>query len=104
MVCVSCALMRRAGLAGATDARSGAIPSPTRWPPTWSTATSPATEPNQLWVTDMTEHPTREGKLYCAVVLDSFRSGGRLVDRCHADCGDDHQHPRHGHPDPHSRA
>ena len=26
--------------------------------------------PNQLWVTDITEHPTREGKLYCAVVLD----------------------------------
>jgi putative transposase len=23
-------------------------------------------------VTDITEHPTREGKLYCAVVLDSF--------------------------------
>ena len=28
--------------------------------------------PNQLWVTDITEHPTREGKLYCAVVLDAF--------------------------------
>jgi putative transposase len=27
-------------------------------------------EPNQLWVTDITEHPTREGKIYCAVVLD----------------------------------
>jgi transposase InsO family protein len=25
-----------------------------------------------LWVTDITEHPTREGKVYCAVVLDSF--------------------------------
>ena len=29
-------------------------------------------EPNRLWVTDITEHPTREGKLYCAVVLDVF--------------------------------
>ena len=29
-------------------------------------------EPNQLWVTDITEHPTREGKLYCCVVLDTF--------------------------------
>jgi putative transposase len=29
-------------------------------------------EPDQLWVTDITEHPTREGKLYCAVVLDAF--------------------------------
>lgn len=29
-------------------------------------------EPNQLWVTDITEHPTREGKVYCAVVLDAY--------------------------------
>ena len=29
-------------------------------------------EPNQLWVTDITEHPTREGKLYCCAVLDAF--------------------------------
>jgi putative transposase len=28
--------------------------------------------PNRLWVTDITEHHTREGKLYCAVVLDTF--------------------------------
>jgi len=28
------------------------------------------TEANRLWVTDITEHPTREGKVYCAVVLD----------------------------------
>src|SRR4051794_18218303 len=27
--------------------------------------------PNQLRVTDITEHPTREGKLYCCVVLDA---------------------------------
>lgn len=26
--------------------------------------------PNTLWVTDITEHPTRECKVYCAVVLD----------------------------------
>ena len=30
------------------------------------------TGPNQLWVTDITEHPTREGKLYCCVVIDTF--------------------------------
>jgi len=29
-------------------------------------------EPDQLWVTDITEHRTREGKVYCAVVLDVF--------------------------------
>jgi transposase InsO family protein len=28
--------------------------------------------PNQLWVTDVTEHSTREGKVYCAVVLDAY--------------------------------
>ncbi len=28
--------------------------------------------PDELWVTDLTEHPTREGKLYCAVVLDAW--------------------------------
>jgi putative transposase len=30
------------------------------------------TQPNRLWVTDITEHRTREGKVYCAVVLDTF--------------------------------
>lgn len=30
------------------------------------------TQPNRLWVTDITEHPTREGKVYCAAVLDAF--------------------------------
>lgn len=29
-------------------------------------------QPDQLWVTDITEHPTWEGKVYCAVVLDAF--------------------------------
>ena len=26
---------------------------------------------NQVWVTDITQHPTREGVLYCAAVLDT---------------------------------
>jgi putative transposase len=29
-------------------------------------------DPDRLWVTNITEHPTREGKIYCAVVLDVF--------------------------------
>lgn len=39
--------------------------------------------PDQLWVTDITEHPTREGKVYCAVVLDVFsrRVVGWSIDR-----------------------
>jgi transposase InsO family protein len=27
--------------------------------------------PNQLWLTDITEHPTREGRVHCCVVLDA---------------------------------
>jgi putative transposase len=27
---------------------------------------------DELWLTDITEHPTRDGKLYCCVVLDLF--------------------------------
>ena len=30
------------------------------------------TGPDQLWLTDITEHPTAEGKLYCAAVLDAY--------------------------------
>jgi transposase InsO family protein len=28
--------------------------------------------PDRLWVTDITEHATEEGKLYCAAVLDAY--------------------------------
>jgi putative transposase len=28
--------------------------------------------PNELWVTDITEHLTREGKVYCCCVMDTF--------------------------------
>jgi putative transposase len=31
-----------------------------------------ATEPNRLWITDITEHPTVEGRLYCAAVMDAY--------------------------------
>jgi transposase InsO family protein len=30
------------------------------------------TGPDQLWVTDITEHSTREGKVYCCAVLDTY--------------------------------
>jgi transposase InsO family protein len=66
------ALMRRAGIAG----RSGAPKR--RWESGVPTAADLVDRvfrrsgPNQLWLTDMTEHPTREGKVYCAVVLDAF--------------------------------
>jgi putative transposase len=28
--------------------------------------------PDVLWVTDITEHPSREGKVYCAAVMDAY--------------------------------
>jgi putative transposase len=31
-----------------------------------------AEEPDRLWMTDITEHPTREGKIYCCAVIDAF--------------------------------
>jgi transposase InsO family protein len=31
-----------------------------------------AAEPNRIWVTDITEHPTAEGKLYCCLIKDLF--------------------------------
>ena len=39
--------------------------------------------PNVLWLTDITEHPTREGRVYCCVVLDAFsrRVVGWAIDR-----------------------
>jgi putative transposase len=30
------------------------------------------TEPNRLWVTDITEHPAQEGICYCAAVMDAY--------------------------------
>ena len=31
-----------------------------------------AKDPNQLWVTDITEHPTKEARVFCCVVLDAY--------------------------------
>jgi putative transposase len=37
-------------------------------------------DPDRLWVTDITEHPTREGKRYCAVDVFSRRVVGWSID------------------------
>lgn len=31
-----------------------------------------ATRPNELWCTDITEHPACDGKVYCCAILDCF--------------------------------
>lgn len=36
--------------------------------------------PNQLWLSDITEHPTREGKLYLCAIKDEFSN--RIVGYC----------------------
>lgn len=65
-------LMRRAGLQGLSGRPKW------RKVPNMPTASDlvdrdfARSEPDRLWVTDITEHPTREGKVYCAVVLDVF--------------------------------
>jgi putative transposase len=64
-------LMRRAGIKGLPGSRR---PRPKHQTPTAADLIDRAfARParDQLWVTDITEHPTREGKLYCAVVLDA---------------------------------
>jgi transposase InsO family protein/transposase-like protein len=65
-------LMRRAGLHGLPTRK-------VRYRPAGiATATDlvdrqfARTSPDRLWVTDITEHPTREGKVYCCVVLDVY--------------------------------
>ena len=63
--------MRRAGLAGATGRPKWRHAKPDQVAADLVDRNFARTEPNQLCVTDITEHPTREGKLYCAVVLDS---------------------------------
>ena len=65
-------LMRRAGIKGLPGSRR---PRPRRETPTPLDLVNrdfARAAPNLLWVTDITEHPTREGKVYCAVVLDTF--------------------------------
>lgn len=65
-------LMSRAGLQGITGRPKW------RRAPKGETATDrverkfTSTTPDRLWVTDITEHPTREGKVYCAAVLDVY--------------------------------
>ena len=65
-------LMRRAGLAGATGRPKWRHAKPDQIAADLVDRNFARSGPNQLWVTDITEHPTREGKLYCAVVLDTF--------------------------------
>jgi transposase InsO family protein len=63
-------LLRRAGLAGVTGRPKWRHAKPDQVATDLVDRQFFRTEPNQLWVTDSTEHPTSEGKRSCAVVLD----------------------------------
>jgi putative transposase len=68
-------LMRHAGIQGLYRRKRS-----------WTTVRDPAAEPapdlvnrhftvdgpDRLWITDITEHPTGEGKVYCAAVMDAY--------------------------------
>jgi putative transposase len=65
-------LMRRAGLAGITGRRRWKRILPDNIATDRVERQFNRSGPNQLWVTDITEHPTREGKVYCCVILDTY--------------------------------
>lgn len=65
-------LMRRAGLHGLPGSRRPRRRHETPTAEDLVDRKFARSAPDQLWVTDITEHPTREGKVYCAVVLDTF--------------------------------
>jgi putative transposase len=65
-------LMARAGIRGVTGRPRWRRPRPDLLSADLVERNFARSGPNQLWVTDITEHPTREGKVYCAVVLDTY--------------------------------
>jgi transposase InsO family protein len=65
-------LMARAGIRGVTGRPRWRRPTPDLISADLVERNFTRSAPNQLWVTDITEHPTREGKVYCAVVLDTY--------------------------------
>ena len=69
--CGGCARRRGSSRRTAAGAASAKRPG-RRSTTTWSSATSPPTAPNQLWLTDITEHHTDEGKLYLCAIKDVY--------------------------------
>jgi transposase InsO family protein len=65
-------LMRRAGLVGLPGTRNRRLKPDTPTAADLVDRQFSRDKANLLWVTDITEHPTREGKVYCAVVLDVY--------------------------------
>lgn len=74
--------MRRAGLEGRSGQPMWRRPEPDQIATNLADRTFVRTRPGQLWITDISKHPTCEGKAYCCVVLDAYsRRVVGLVDR-----------------------
>ncbi|WP_306356276.1 MULTISPECIES: IS3 family transposase [unclassified Nocardia] len=65
-------LMRRAGIVGAIGRPKWKHAKPDQIASDRINRNFTAEAPNRKWLTDITEHHTREGKVYCAVVLDVY--------------------------------
>ncbi len=66
-------LMRQAGICGSGGVRKTCHRSPAQAVHDDLVQRRFAAEgPDRLWCTDITEHPTSEGKVYCCAVLDVF--------------------------------
>jgi putative transposase len=65
-------LMREAGLQGVYRRRSGRGPAAEATAADLVNRQFTVDAPDRLWLTDITEHPTEEGKLYCAAVMDAY--------------------------------
>ena len=75
-------LMREAGLVGVHRRKSACVvarPKRSRCAPDLVERDFSACAPNELWVADITEIPTRVGRAYLAVILDVFSR--RIVGR-----------------------
>lgn len=83
-------LMRRAGLAGVTGRPKWRRATPDQIATDLIDRDFTATAPNRTWATDITEHRTREGKVYCAAGPRDRRprgsTGGLTRQRDHT-CG-----------------
>jgi putative transposase len=82
-------LMRAAGIAGISHRRKrrGGTPAPAPHDDLVRRRFV-ADRPNMLWVTDITQHPTREGTVYCCAVLDVYSRmivGWSIADHMRAD-------------------
>jgi putative transposase len=65
-------LMHRAGLKGAIGRPKWRHAKPDQIATDLINRDFSADGPNRKWLTDITEHHSREGKVYCAVVLDVY--------------------------------